>query len=60
MPGWVGAVAAARNVVNSPIRERQVHRHTRTLLPLMDEEVRRLGRSTSSRNVELSDRSVEP
>ena len=60
VPGWVGAVAAARNVVNSPIRERQVHRHTRTLLPLMDEEVRRLGRSTSIRNVELGDRSVEP
>lgn len=51
VPRWVGAVAQARTLVNSPLGERASTRHTAELLPLMDEEVRRLGRSTSSRNV---------
>ena len=34
-------------------------KHIPKLLPLMDEEVRRLGRSTSIRNVELSDEIVD-
>ena len=57
VPGWVGLVAQARNLVNSPIGEREAHKHTPALLPLMDEEVRRLGRSTSARNVALEHRS---
>jgi hypothetical protein len=60
VPGWVGVVAAARNFVNSPLGERQSNKQTPTLLPLMDEEVRRLGRSTSARNVAMEDRAVEP
>jgi NAD(P)-dependent dehydrogenase (short-subunit alcohol dehydrogenase family) len=60
VPGWVGAVAQARNLVNSPLGERASHQHTPELLPMMDEEVRRLGRSTSARNVELEDRGVQP
>jgi NAD(P)-dependent dehydrogenase (short-subunit alcohol dehydrogenase family) len=60
VPRWVGAVAQARNLVNSPLGERGAHKHTATLLPLMDEEVRRLGRSTSARNVALEGRAVEP
>ena len=43
VPGWVAAVGAARNLVNSRVGELQVGRHAGTLLPLMDEEVRRLG-----------------
>ena len=50
VPGWVAALAQLRNVVNSPALERETNKHTPTLLPLMDEEVRRLGRSTSARN----------
>ena len=60
VPGWVGAVAQARNVVNSPVGERDALKFTPELLPLMDEEVRRLGRSTSARNVATESRSVEP
>ena len=60
VPGWVGAVAQARNVVNSPVGERDTLKLTPELLPLMDEEVRRLGRSTSARNVAMESRSVEP
>ena len=59
VPRWVGAVAQARNLVNSPLGERETTKHTPTLLPQMDEEVRRLGRSTSARNVALQDRSGE-
>jgi len=50
VPGWVGAVAKGRSVVNSRIGERASLNHVPRLLPLMDEEVRRLGRSTSARN----------
>ena len=50
VPRWVAALAQARNLVNSPVGERQSNQHTAELLPLMDEEVRRLGRSTSARN----------
>jgi len=60
VPGWVGAVAKARTLVNSSLGERAALKNTPELLPLMDDEVRRLGRSTSARNVALEDRSVEP
>ncbi|MET0838422.1 MAG: SDR family NAD(P)-dependent oxidoreductase [Marmoricola sp.] len=60
VPGWVAAVAAARNLVNSPVGERETNKHTPELLPEMDEQVRRLGRSTSVRNVELRDLGVDP
>ena len=50
VPRWVGALAQLRNLVNSPVGERESNKLTPTLLPLMDEEVRRLGRSTSARN----------
>ncbi len=51
VPGWVGAVAKARALVNSPLAERETLKHAPRLVPLMDEEVARLGRSTSARNV---------
>lgn len=51
VPGWVGAVAKARALVNSPLGERETLKHAPRLVPLMDEEVARLGRSTSARNV---------
>jgi hypothetical protein len=55
VPGWVGVAKRLRNLINSPIGERDTLKHTRRLLPEMDEEVRRLGRSTSARNVTLDD-----
>jgi NAD(P)-dependent dehydrogenase (short-subunit alcohol dehydrogenase family) len=56
VPRWVAAVAQARNFVNSPAGESQSNKHTAELLPLMDEEVRHLGRSTSARNVALEEK----
>ncbi|MCW2782459.1 MAG: putative oxidoreductase [Marmoricola sp.] len=60
VPGWVGAIAAARNLITSPLGARETLKHTPRLLPKMDEEVRRLGRSTSARNVALEDKAVDP
>jgi len=56
VPRWVGAMGQARNVLNSPLLERETLKKTPDLVALMDEEVRRLGRSTSARNVALEDR----
>ena len=51
VPGWVGLVAKGRGIVNSRVGERDTRKVTPRLLPLMDEEVAQLGRSTSARNV---------
>lgn len=50
VPGWVAQASRLRNVINSPVGERESLKTAPELLPLMDEEVRRLGRSTSARN----------
>ncbi|MDT0200934.1 SDR family oxidoreductase [Nocardioides sp. AE5] len=50
VPGWVGAIGKGRALLVSPLVDREMVKHTATLLPQMDEEVRRLGRSTSARN----------
>ena len=50
VPGWVGLIAKGRTVLNSRVGDRESLKHVERVLPLMDEEVRRLGRSTSARN----------
>ena len=55
VPGWVGAAKRARNLLNSPLGERETLKHTPELLPQLDEQVRRLGRSTSVRNLPIDD-----
>lgn len=50
VPGWVGAVAKSRVLLNSPAGDRATLKEAPRILPMMDEEVRRLGRSTSARN----------
>jgi NAD(P)-dependent dehydrogenase (short-subunit alcohol dehydrogenase family) len=55
VPRWVGAIAALRSVVVSRLGDREPLKHVPDLLPLMDAEVARLGRSTSARNVGLGD-----
>ena len=50
VPGWVGLVRGRRNLVSSAAGDRATLKHVPRLLPLMDEEVRQLGRSTSERN----------
>lgn len=52
VPGWVGAIAKSRAVLNSPIGDRETLKHARTSVEGMDAEVRALGRSTSERNLE--------
>jgi NAD(P)-dependent dehydrogenase (short-subunit alcohol dehydrogenase family) len=53
VPGWVGAVAKARTLLTTPLGERETLKQVPHILPLMDEEVARLGRSTSARNVAM-------
>jgi NAD(P)-dependent dehydrogenase (short-subunit alcohol dehydrogenase family) len=60
VPGWVGAIAKGRTIATSSIGNRATLKHVPTLLPLMDEEVRRLGRSTSARNTALDEVAVDP
>ena len=60
VPGWVGAIARSRTLVTSPLGDRGTLKQVPRLLPLMDEEVRRLGRSTSARNTALDEVAVDP
>ncbi|RNL65787.1 SDR family oxidoreductase [Nocardioides marmoriginsengisoli] len=50
VPGWVGLIRARRNLLSSKLGDRATLKEVPRLLPLMDEEVRQLGRSTSERN----------
>ena len=50
VPGWVGLIRARRNLISSSLGDRATLKDVPRLLTLMDEEVRRLGRSTSARN----------
>jgi NAD(P)-dependent dehydrogenase (short-subunit alcohol dehydrogenase family) len=52
VPGWVGAIAKSRSLLNSSFGDRPTLEHAATSVERMDEEVRRLGRSTSERNLE--------
>lgn len=60
MPRWVGLVGWLKTVVTSPIGDRSLLPHVPRILPLMDDEVAKLGRSTSARNVALDDVAVDP
>lgn len=51
VPRWVALMRARRNRIASPIGDRTTLKDAPRLLPRMDEEVRRLGRSTSARNL---------
>ena len=52
VPGWAGTAKRLRNAINSPALTRPALKHTPELMRQMDEEVARLGRSTSARNVD--------
>lgn len=56
VPGWVAAIAAARSLLTTPLAERPTLRRVPILLPAMDREVARLGRSTAARNLSLEQR----
>jgi NAD(P)-dependent dehydrogenase (short-subunit alcohol dehydrogenase family) len=51
VPKWVAQVQRFRTLVTSPLGERDTLKKVPTILPKMDEDVARLGRSTSARNV---------
>jgi NAD(P)-dependent dehydrogenase (short-subunit alcohol dehydrogenase family) len=56
VPRWVGLLAWLRPVLNSRLGDRTALEHVPDLLPAMDAEVQRLGRSTSARNVGPTER----
>jgi NAD(P)-dependent dehydrogenase (short-subunit alcohol dehydrogenase family) len=60
VPRWVGSLAWLKPVIASKLGDRESLKHASTLLPLMDAEVARLGRSTSARNVAMDDTAVRP
>ncbi len=51
VPGWVGAIAKSRALLNSAVGDRPTLKQAPHTIEKMDEEVRRLGRSTSERNL---------
>ncbi len=51
VPKWVGQVQRFRTVITSPLGERDTLKKVPSILPEMDADVARLGRSTSARNV---------
>jgi NAD(P)-dependent dehydrogenase (short-subunit alcohol dehydrogenase family) len=60
VPRWVALLAWLKPVLTSPFGERESLKQVPRLLPMMDAEVERLGRSTSARNVALRDVTVTP
>ena len=55
VPGWVGVMGWLKPVITSRLGEREVRRHGGRLLPEIDAEVARMGRSTSARYSALVD-----
>ena len=60
VPRWVALLAWLKPVLTSSFGERESLKQVPRLLPMMDADVERLGRSTSARNVALSDVTVTP
>jgi hypothetical protein len=60
VPRWVALLAWLKPLITSRWGDAPVVERVPRLLPLMDEEVARLGRSTSARNVEMEDAAVTP
>ncbi|MGV9869493.1 SDR family oxidoreductase [Rhodococcus koreensis] len=60
VPRWVALAGWLKAVVTSRVGDRNTLPHVPRILPLMDEEVAKLGRSTSARNVALDDVAVDP
>jgi hypothetical protein len=56
----VALLAWLKPVLTSTLGERETRKQVPRLLPMMDAEIERLGRSTSARNVVLRDVSVTP
>jgi NAD(P)-dependent dehydrogenase (short-subunit alcohol dehydrogenase family) len=59
VPGWVGALRWLKPLTTTRVGEREVARHAHEIVPLMDQEVLALGRSTSARNVAMENDTVQ-
>jgi NAD(P)-dependent dehydrogenase (short-subunit alcohol dehydrogenase family) len=55
VPGWVGALRWLKPLLTTKVGEREVARHAHEIVPLMDQEVLALGRSTSARTAALEE-----
>ncbi|HEU4976429.1 MAG TPA: SDR family oxidoreductase [Baekduia sp.] len=53
VPRWVNAIRWLKPALSTRLGERETRRHAAEIVPLMDEEVRRLGRSMSARSAAL-------
>ena len=60
VPRWVGLIGWSKAIVTSKIGDRGMMRDAARLLPQMDAEVARLGRSTSARTAALNDVALSP
>ena len=60
VPGWVGLLRFLKPLLTTRLLERRVARDAKKVLPLMDAEVRRLGRSFSERTAALNSGDREP
>jgi hypothetical protein len=60
VPRWVALLAWLKPLLTSRFGEREPLKQVPRMLPMMDAEVADLGRSTSARNVAMSDVSVTP
>jgi NAD(P)-dependent dehydrogenase (short-subunit alcohol dehydrogenase family) len=60
VPRWVAALAWLKPLLTSRLGEREPLKQAPRMLPMLDAEMAELGRSTSARNVALSDVSVTP
>ncbi|MFC9554938.1 SDR family oxidoreductase [Rhodococcus sp. NPDC056960] len=60
VPRWVELAGWLKAVVTSRVGDRSLLPHVPEILSRMDEEVAKLGRSTSARNVALDDVAVDP
>lgn len=53
VPRWVNTIRWLKPALTTKLGEREARRHAPQIIPLMDQEVRRLGRSTSERTEAL-------
>jgi NAD(P)-dependent dehydrogenase (short-subunit alcohol dehydrogenase family) len=59
VPRWVNALRWLKPVLTTPLGERDARRHAAEIIPVMDAEVRAMGRSLSARSAALEQQPAE-
>lgn len=59
VPRWVGVMRWLKPLLTTPLGEREARRHAPETIPIMDAEVRAMGRSVSARTAALEQQSAE-